>query len=301
MSIESLLTPIGQRWLDDAFNMSPSLIPSTVYHYTDAGGLKGMMESGSIWATDYRFLNDKRELLHLRSAVNEMFEDEAESNKSETIRQICTQGAAYGEIQTAYEMFIFSMSDQRDDLSQWRGYAREGMGFTVGFDTVELIKAIDALPFECGFGRVEYDSGKQIDAIRRAMREIDDVVVEAQKKGEQPIDDIIDQAARTLDAIVELRAGISKHESFKGESEWRAAASIPRDDPLNVVKIRSRNDRLIPYLAMPIAGTGKLPITAIGVGPGFVGTEDTTAVRKLCAINGYDPEIYFAATPYRRV
>jgi hypothetical protein len=35
-----------------------------LYHYTDGYGLKGILESGRIWFTDYRHLNDPSELTH---------------------------------------------------------------------------------------------------------------------------------------------------------------------------------------------------------------------------------------------
>ncbi len=35
-----------------------------IYHYTDLNGLKGITESGSLWATHFSFLNDSNELIH---------------------------------------------------------------------------------------------------------------------------------------------------------------------------------------------------------------------------------------------
>jgi hypothetical protein len=41
-----------------------SSIAATLYHYTDVRGLKGILEAGRIWFTDYRHLNDPSELTH---------------------------------------------------------------------------------------------------------------------------------------------------------------------------------------------------------------------------------------------
>jgi hypothetical protein len=35
-------------------------LPNVVHHYTDTAGLQGMVETGVMWATDYRYL--KRQL-----------------------------------------------------------------------------------------------------------------------------------------------------------------------------------------------------------------------------------------------
>src|SRR5215211_5886688 len=39
-------------------------IRKPLYHYTDGHGLKGIIESGQVWFTDYRHLNDPSELVH---------------------------------------------------------------------------------------------------------------------------------------------------------------------------------------------------------------------------------------------
>ncbi len=37
-------------------------LPSVLYHYTTAQGLLGILESGSLWTTNSRFLNDPTEI-----------------------------------------------------------------------------------------------------------------------------------------------------------------------------------------------------------------------------------------------
>jgi len=39
-----------------------TVIKTPLYHYTDANGLKGIIENDEIWFTDYRYLNDPSEL-----------------------------------------------------------------------------------------------------------------------------------------------------------------------------------------------------------------------------------------------
>lgn len=55
--------------------------PEIVYHYTDAGGLQGIISSSSLWATDVEFLNDAQELIyardHLLSALRSAMDDVA--------------------------------------------------------------------------------------------------------------------------------------------------------------------------------------------------------------------------------
>jgi len=39
-------------------------VKKPLYHYTDATGLKGVIENDEIWFTDFRYLNDPSELRH---------------------------------------------------------------------------------------------------------------------------------------------------------------------------------------------------------------------------------------------
>src|SRR6516165_3721803 len=41
-----------------------------LYHYTDAGGLKGIIESQQIWFTSHRYLNDPSELILVRQLMS---------------------------------------------------------------------------------------------------------------------------------------------------------------------------------------------------------------------------------------
>jgi hypothetical protein len=43
---------------------SSSTIATTLYHYTDMRGLRGIFEARQTWFIDYRHLNDPSELIH---------------------------------------------------------------------------------------------------------------------------------------------------------------------------------------------------------------------------------------------
>jgi hypothetical protein len=60
-AIEKFKDWTSQHLLSEQNN---STITETLYHYTDMRGLKGILEAGQIWFTDYRHLNDSSELTH---------------------------------------------------------------------------------------------------------------------------------------------------------------------------------------------------------------------------------------------
>lgn len=50
-------------------------IPKTVFHYTTAAGLLGILNTRQIWLSDINFLNDSKEMLYAARAVADDFED----------------------------------------------------------------------------------------------------------------------------------------------------------------------------------------------------------------------------------
>lgn len=49
---------------------------NSLFHYTTGAGLKGILESKCLWATDYRFTNDGRELRYAEEVLVEEFKKE---------------------------------------------------------------------------------------------------------------------------------------------------------------------------------------------------------------------------------
>jgi hypothetical protein len=57
----------ANRISDQATRLSDEVLPARVYHYTSTDGLLGILDSGHLWATDLRYLNDTSELHFGRS------------------------------------------------------------------------------------------------------------------------------------------------------------------------------------------------------------------------------------------
>lgn len=295
---------IAQPYADEVYKLGPSLVPPTLYHYTDAAGLLGILTSGTIWLTDHRFLNDKSELEHTRSTVRELIDIKETASSDPLLQRLYNEIRVYGRIETPHDIHLFSLSEEHDDLSQWRGYARDGLGFTIGFCGPSLRKIAEPKDAEFSISKVEYDHDKQKALLERALGEFESLLL---KKGGQPnakLTQIIDDAAHCFDWLVDIRAVANKHSSFELEREWRLVSMVRKDDTDKDVKVRASGLRLVRYIDMsPRAPTElKLPIKRIGIGPGFVGGEVVNAVRALCRQTDYDHvDIYPADTPYRRV
>jgi hypothetical protein len=291
--------PISRRWVDDALAPKISEIPEIVYHYTDAAGLIGMLRSNRIWATDYRFLNDQSEIAHTQAITLEIIEQREKTCRNSALKQLYSEVREYQGMAPESDIFVFSLSEERDDLSQWRGYARDGMGFTVGFSGPALFQE-SLSSDEFGFLAMEYDHAKQRRTLLNALSDIAREVRKQIKESTAELDYIIDAAAVEFDFLANECAACNKHKSFSSEKEWRIVDYIYEENKDIEVKTRVSGHRLINYIEIG-SDLSKLPIVEIGIGPGFAGLDQHAAVEALCRETRRAPQIYSADTPYRRV
>ncbi|MDO8893456.1 DUF2971 domain-containing protein [Nitrosomonas sp.] len=153
-----------------------------LFHYTNAKGLIGIIESQSIWATHYAYLNDSEEIrCFLKNCLPDLLRDAGNKYLDELIAQVQStqlridrQGGRkkiidsfIGETQRVHEKILLKdalaepyiasffttsglekgVSDQVAQhglLSQWRGYGNED-GYAIVFDTkqfCELLKDV---------------------------------------------------------------------------------------------------------------------------------------------------------------
>ena len=107
-----------------------------VYHYTDTQAFKGDAEKAALWATDFRYLNDSRELVYTWIAFVEKLE------------QLVAQSSEYSEAYRAQlkalrlmnatdlmhfddAMFVACFTELPDAVSQWTRYGANGHGLAL--------------------------------------------------------------------------------------------------------------------------------------------------------------------------
>jgi hypothetical protein len=102
-----------------------------LYHYTSADGLLGILSTGTLWATQIRFLNDTAEFTFARDAlVREAYVRSARL-RHPLVKRIVTREirrVEHGHIPA----YVVSFSERGNMLSQWRAYAPRD-GVSIGF------------------------------------------------------------------------------------------------------------------------------------------------------------------------
>src|SRR5205823_7132069 len=73
---------------DERWKRQYPKLPDTLYHYTSADGLVGMLDTGRIWATHAAFMNDPTELQYAAAVIGEALDAvEREVRESQSERR----------------------------------------------------------------------------------------------------------------------------------------------------------------------------------------------------------------------
>lgn len=226
----------------------------SLFHYTDVGAVKAILENCELWLTDLRFLNDAQELNDGVVFVSEALRKGRENFNGRddyvdnSITLLTSSFDDHISIWIDDEpTFVCSFSEAGNQLSQWRAYG----GYAIEFDREALGSDLEL--FDCIYDRTEKTEIAE-DMVSHA---IDGLAADFR---------LYDGAAGpdSLDFLSGLirTASIFKDESFYEEREVRSVVdlSIPHKN----LRFRQRGNLLIPYT---IASFSFECVKAIHIGP----------------------------------
>lgn len=297
-----------------------------IYHYTNLEGLKGILTTQSLWATNYSSLNDSTELMHSKKYIYKIIEPiicnkylniaKNPFNKQE-IKNLgdmnnCIDHDINVFVDSVYRnlnthIFILSFCGMSEVatinknglLSQWRGYGRDG-GFMLVFDTLAieelLIKEANFYAYDSRlFAKVIYDNGEKFkDEFVESITNIKNAYnafLKKQKFNSFPIyQDVINIITR------------NKHFGFHEENEIRAIC-IPSEKSSGTKKIKFikwlGNNSSTPYICInDYVNSPQLPIKKIVIGPSKNNKQHNEQVQMLIKNNGLAIPIESSDIPY---
>lgn len=266
---------------------------TTLYHYTSAAGLLGIVESKSLWASGIHSLNDTSEYLYAGSIVREFAARSLTAEPDHPWRDSFLELLEASDVILAQAMvFVASLSEVGDKLSQWRGYCPIGGGFSIGF-APDLIHQLAARQ-EYDLVKCEYDLKEQTAICEELISEGCRRAREYQLK-EDPNPKLRREPAglwRGLYKPLMKFAPAIKNPSFVEEQEWRLIRG-PFDGPDRTVRFRPGKYAPIPYrefaLVNPLLNSSessRLEIEELIVGPNPDPEHAITAVEFLFAARG---------------
>jgi hypothetical protein len=254
--------------------------PKRLYHYTDVGGLIGILSSSSLWATNLRFMNDAEELAHSWRLMLEVLHEVKGRARSpaqvELIEEI--ELAARSKWAGYPDFYATSFTENGDLLSQWRAYGSSGGGYAIGFDAAQLVDAsFRHTQSNRILNRVIYDEQSQLQMLRATADRMLELFATV-----DPASAAVTSAMAGLFAALGEIVGFVfsfKDPAWAEELEWRAVRTVPADER-DEVYFRPHGGIPVPYVTLAVGNDtdGKLPIREIVVGPR---ADSETAVRSI--------------------
>jgi hypothetical protein len=286
--LQAALWHAGNDW-NTAWQRRHAEPPDVLYHYTDAGGLRGILQSSTLWASNAAYLNDATELVYVKeilAAAVEELESEYETPIVRDFLQLLTK-AFDTVVLNMYDVFVVCFCEQDDLLSQWRGYPPSGGGYSIGFRT-EVI-------FESRMiSRVVYDLENQ----RKILRSLLVPTCQLLASGDtETSPEYLSQAKRLAVEMTTPNLAFCsfafKHPGFAEEREWRLVRVMVRgaEPPAGGTPLfRERGHGLLPYTVLDLEQVrdGEKPIATVTVGPTVHPELTSSATGQLLQSLGYD-------------
>ena len=227
--------------------------PDSLYHYTTDIGLKGILESGALWVSDVRSVNDPSELSHGISLVHGAL-DEFSAGKSDKFRAFVARSRAIPwakEIQNFVHFFICSLNrdSDGDDLSQWRAYGDNGHGYALEFNGHALVEAFDSGEDHNFSFPIQYDMTSLSNLVPTLIQHLHErfLAFHDSHSGHQLLNKCLDQLSARFDCKAITLSLFFKHRAYRHENEFRLMQIYPQGMDPPGVKIRMRSHELIRY------------------------------------------------------
>lgn len=183
---------ILKKWRETHANERGSITPpATLYHYTDAHGLHGIVFSSNdneIWLSDFRSTNDATEGRHVRTLLGESVTKNLPQNAAAALGDFLhyPRGGIQDEADgmranfhwvanNSDQRFLASFSESNNELSQWVHYGAGGKGYCIGVSTESLLNqklTIGNATFKLQLIPVEYRLPVQTKKINEFIADI---------------------------------------------------------------------------------------------------------------------------------
>lgn len=225
----------------------------TLYHYTNAAGLLGILE-GQIWASSAYHLNDSGEFHYAKSVISQRISKRFEQEKHIAIRDYDQVLYVLQGMPEPIQVYVASFSEEGDLLSQWLTYPRAQTGYALGLspEQFEFARAEGFQLVRCVYDRE--DQNRLADAILDAWVELPTLGTEAETAIQQNL---------------LVAAAAMKHPGFEQEAEWRLIkVQVVGAGQSKTVSFRPGRNGLVPYLRAPLTSHDEaLTPSTIHIGP----------------------------------
>jgi hypothetical protein len=279
-----------------------------------------MLESKSIWMSNIRYQNDAEEYQYMYTVFKKVV---AEEYPGFDYKQLFRDE----EVLQAFvpSVFTFSLTENKDLLSQWRGYCPNG-GYSFEFDRKQLDAFVRR--FRIIVRKCVYDEEEQRKIIREQVIQFSPQEwIDVYKAGRNT-DSPFMYGLKYMESRLAALAPLVKHPAFKEEAEWRLIKDFEGSGPdyrpieqhpafeysktrptLEMIDegkcLNFREDKgiLVPYLSLPFVAPEDLHqsvrLNEVVIAPGSRQQLAKPACEAMLKSWGTGCPVNLSAAPYR--
>jgi hypothetical protein len=295
---------LGREWMS-RYTKSLGPVPP-LFHYTGAHGIRGILNSDSIWASGAQHMNDWMEVVYgynmmmgtLRELVAEgKFPERSQEVFKHLLRVMQQPDSPF------VDAYFAAFCEKGNLLSQWRAYAGT-QGFAIELDPLvlngELTLTTKAPARNLRLTKIEYEPSKQKKNFLRLIEELTDTIEEQHAPKGWKSDRFLNTLVEFVRVVLSSWAATVKHPGFEEEQEWRVIFQplITAEEKYSstqefVVRVEDytliTHVEFIPADVLPHGKRGpKLPIKSITCGPNVSMRSTMRALEILLRNNGYE-------------
>jgi hypothetical protein len=245
-------------------------LPSLLYHYCSNEAFCAIVSNSSIHLSSMSLSNDSMEGKRVERLVRALGEHKAAA------QLVCDKLDCWGD---RIDGLAFCLSTEEDLLSQWRGYADDARGVSIGFSSAYLFRLSEeesrGSKIKFSVRNVEYDADKQKEHLKPLLGTLEMASADLKAASADPCTDVREFEAKENKALndVLINMYLFKGAAFKEEREWRMLGYIDLEDP-SACDFRSDRTQIIPFKEFKLKPLGLPRIEHIVLGP-----KNTTPIK----------------------
>src|SRR6266487_1004171 len=239
--------------------------PEKLYHYTSVEGIAGILRAKSVRATVVHYLNDAQEFRHAFGVARSVMANKVSISSNSDLAPLFAYLSDSLERIEHVRIAVFSLTEEGDLLSQWRGYCPPGGGYSVAFSPTFLRTFLD----EHGFflAPCTYDDTAHQALVEEVIDNVALVFRQVHQNSGASFDELKDKILPAFSMRFSRVAPIIKHRSFAEEREWRIVSGLIADDNPHLGHRLGRS-MLIPFFELPLdSSAAPFRVEEIVVGP----------------------------------
>lgn len=276
----------------------------TLYHYTSLSGVMGIVESGSLRATDIRFFNDAAEMKHTADLLRTIIAQREEAGASNQRLLVQLREWLSHRLTDGHMLYVACFTANGNLLSQWRSYCPTTKGVSLGFDAEKVCNSATRQSFRVG--KCLYDAETQLKIVATILDAIEHI---AEERGEDNDPSKRHPSQSFYNVFEEIEAdllrvsALLKHPSFHEEEEWRTVSSVTTNYVEAPIEYWEGPSMLVPFMKfrLPEAADRPLDIEHVFLGPTPNVNNSMTSLSRYLSKKGVSPRrgLAYCQIPYR--